>query len=100
MKLPVDKTTSCAFGGKDYSDMYVTSACEGMDEDWSARQPQSGGIYKVMNCFSILGSVSIHNGCPKLIQTFSLEKSLIAHRKQSEFSFEFLNKETIFLKPI
>lgn len=47
VKLPVDKTTSCAFGGKDYSDMYVTSACEGMDEDWSARQPQSGGIYKI-----------------------------------------------------
>ncbi|XP_075706419.1 regucalcin [Rhinoderma darwinii] len=47
VKLPVDKTTSCAFGGKDYSEMYVTSACDGMDEDWSTRQPQSGGIYKI-----------------------------------------------------
>ncbi|XP_056416477.1 regucalcin [Hyla sarda] len=47
VKLPVDKTTSCAFGGKDYTEMYVTSACEGMDEEWSARQPQSGGIYKI-----------------------------------------------------
>ncbi|XP_018428653.1 PREDICTED: regucalcin isoform X2 [Nanorana parkeri] len=47
VKLPVDKTTSCCFGGKDYSEMYVTSACEGMDEEWTARQPQSGGIYKI-----------------------------------------------------
>uniref|UniRef100_A0A6I8Q5Z4 Regucalcin n=1 Tax=Xenopus tropicalis TaxID=8364 RepID=A0A6I8Q5Z4_XENTR len=48
VKLPVDKTTSCCFGGPDYSEMYVTSACEGMDEEWKKRQPQSGGIYKVM----------------------------------------------------
>ncbi|XP_053563717.1 regucalcin [Bombina bombina] len=47
VKLPVDKTTSCCFGGKDYSEMYVTSACDGMDEDLKARQPQSGGIYKI-----------------------------------------------------
>ncbi|KAG8586692.1 hypothetical protein GDO81_005453 [Engystomops pustulosus] len=47
VRLPVDKTTSCAFGGKDYSEMYVTSACDGMDEEWSARQPQSGGIFKI-----------------------------------------------------
>ncbi|XP_073470696.1 regucalcin isoform X1 [Aquarana catesbeiana] len=47
VKLPVDKTTSCCFGGKDYSEMYVTSACEGMDEELAARQPQSGAIYKI-----------------------------------------------------
>lgn len=47
VKLPVDKTTSCCFGGKDYSEMYVTSATDGMDEAMRARQPQSGGIFKI-----------------------------------------------------
>ncbi|XP_063809142.1 protein Jade-3-like isoform X2 [Pseudophryne corroboree] len=47
VKLPVDKTTSCCFGGKDYTDMYVTSASDGMDKEWEARQPQSGGIFKI-----------------------------------------------------
>lgn len=47
MKLPVDKTTSCCFGGKDYSEMYVTSARDGMDKEWLSRQPQAGGIFKV-----------------------------------------------------
>ncbi|XP_019384967.1 PREDICTED: regucalcin isoform X2 [Crocodylus porosus] len=47
VKLPVDKTTSCCFGGKDYSEMYVTSACQGMDDKWLSRQPQAGGIFKV-----------------------------------------------------
>ncbi|XP_040281090.1 regucalcin-like [Bufo bufo] len=47
VKLPVDKITCCAFGGKDYCEMYVTSAYYGMDEEWRARQPQSGGIYKI-----------------------------------------------------
>ncbi|XP_066435613.1 regucalcin-like [Eleutherodactylus coqui] len=47
VKLPVDKTTSCGFGGKDYSELYVTTACDGMDEAWSAGQRQSGGIYKI-----------------------------------------------------
>uniref|UniRef100_A0A8D0GDP2 Regucalcin n=1 Tax=Sphenodon punctatus TaxID=8508 RepID=A0A8D0GDP2_SPHPU len=47
VKLPVDKTTSCCFGGKDYSEMYVTSACEGMDDEWLSRQPQAGSIFKI-----------------------------------------------------
>ncbi|XP_030056493.1 regucalcin isoform X2 [Microcaecilia unicolor] len=47
VKLPVDKVTSCCFGGKDYSEMYVTSASDGMDDQWAARQPQSGCIFKV-----------------------------------------------------
>ncbi|NXR99265.1 RGN protein, partial [Oxylabes madagascariensis] len=47
VKLPVDKTTSCCFGGKDYSEMYVTSASDGMDKESLSRQPQAGGIFKV-----------------------------------------------------
>ncbi|KAI1241735.1 Regucalcin, partial [Lamprotornis superbus] len=47
VKLPVDKTTSCCFGGNDYSEMYVTSASDGMDKEWLSRQPQAGGVFKI-----------------------------------------------------
>eukprot|EP00062_Callorhinchus_milii_P006861 gi/632947863/ref/XP_007889278.1/ PREDICTED: regucalcin isoform X2 [Callorhinchus milii] len=47
VKLPVDKTTSCCFGGRDYSELYVTSASDAMDEEWLKRQPQAGGIFKI-----------------------------------------------------
>ncbi|KFV68944.1 Regucalcin [Dryobates pubescens] len=47
LKLPVDKTTSCCFGGKDYSEMYVTSASVEMDKEYLARQPQAGRIFKI-----------------------------------------------------
>ncbi|KFO55831.1 Regucalcin, partial [Corvus brachyrhynchos] len=47
VKLPVDKTTSCCFGGNDYSEMYVTTATDGMDKEWLSRQPQAGGIFKI-----------------------------------------------------
>ncbi|XP_031669175.1 regucalcin-like [Oncorhynchus kisutch] len=47
VKLPVDKTTSCCFGGRDYSDLYVTSACKGMDEADMAKQPQAGCVFRI-----------------------------------------------------
>nr|AFK11276.1 regucalcin [Callorhinchus milii] len=47
VKLPVDKTTSCCFGGRDYFELYVTSASDAMDEEWLKRQPQAGGIFKI-----------------------------------------------------
>ncbi|XP_004713249.1 regucalcin [Echinops telfairi] len=47
VKLPVDKTTSCCFGGKGYSEMYVTSARDGLDPESLSRQPEAGGIFKI-----------------------------------------------------
>ncbi|XP_032961825.1 regucalcin isoform X2 [Rhinolophus ferrumequinum] len=47
VKLPVDKTTSCCFGGKDYSEMYVTCARDGIDPEGLLRQPEVGGIFKI-----------------------------------------------------
>nr|XP_055068868.1 regucalcin isoform X1 [Misgurnus anguillicaudatus] len=47
VKLPVQKTTSCCFGGKDYSDLYVTSAYKGMDENALPKEPEAGCIFKV-----------------------------------------------------
>uniref|UniRef100_A0A7N4P7Y1 Regucalcin n=1 Tax=Sarcophilus harrisii TaxID=9305 RepID=A0A7N4P7Y1_SARHA len=47
VKLPVEKTTSCCFGGKDYSELYVTSARDGLDTDELSRQPDTGKIFKI-----------------------------------------------------
>ncbi|XP_052520814.1 regucalcin [Tympanuchus pallidicinctus] len=47
VKLPADKTTSCCFGGRDYSEMYVTSASDGMDRERLSQQPQAGGVFKI-----------------------------------------------------
>ncbi|XP_061572214.1 regucalcin isoform X2 [Cololabis saira] len=45
--LPVTKTTSCCFGGPDYSDLYVTSARLGLDQSESSRQPLAGNTFRV-----------------------------------------------------
>ncbi|XP_051882231.1 regucalcin-like isoform X2 [Pristis pectinata] len=47
VKLPVSKTTSCCFGGKDYAELYVTSATKRMDQESLQREPLAGGIFKV-----------------------------------------------------
>ncbi|XP_034341238.1 regucalcin [Arvicanthis niloticus] len=47
VKLPVDKTTSCCFGGKDYSEMYVTCARDGLSAEGLLRQPDAGNIFKI-----------------------------------------------------
>lgn len=46
VKLPADQTTSCCFGGTDYSELYVTSASV-LNETELARQPQAGCVFKV-----------------------------------------------------
>uniref|UniRef100_A0A8C6YX06 Regucalcin n=1 Tax=Nothoprocta perdicaria TaxID=30464 RepID=A0A8C6YX06_NOTPE len=45
--LPASRITSCCFGGKDYSEMYVTSAYDGLDEAALAKEPQAGEIFKI-----------------------------------------------------
>ncbi|XP_072470619.1 regucalcin-like [Notamacropus eugenii] len=47
VKLPAEKTTSCCFGGKDYSELYVTSARDGLDSDQLSKQPEAGRIFKI-----------------------------------------------------
>lgn len=48
VEFPVDQTTSCCFGGPDYSELYVTSASQEMDEDALSREPQAGNVFKVI----------------------------------------------------
>lgn len=47
VKLPAQRTTSCCFGGKDYSDLYVTSAYIGMTDEERAKEPLAGCIFKI-----------------------------------------------------
>ncbi|XP_075898641.1 regucalcin [Nelusetta ayraudi] len=45
--LPVSKTTSCCFGGSDYSDLYVTSASLGLEQAERLEQPLAGNTFRV-----------------------------------------------------
>lgn len=47
VSLPATRTTSCCFGGPDYSDLYVTSARYGLDQSESSQQPMAGNIFRV-----------------------------------------------------
>jgi sugar lactone lactonase YvrE len=47
IEMPVQRPTSCAFGGPDLDRLYVTSARRGFDEDALAMQPCAGGLFLV-----------------------------------------------------
>ena len=48
VKVPGKRTTSCCFGGRDYSELYVTSARQGWsDEEFRTVDPQAGSLFKV-----------------------------------------------------
>lgn len=43
--LPVQKPTSCAFGGRDLATLFVTSAVWDLSADQLREQPQAGGLF-------------------------------------------------------
>ena len=45
VRLPVSQVTSCAFGGADWGDLFITSACWGMDEAARQQEPHAGAIF-------------------------------------------------------
>jgi sugar lactone lactonase YvrE len=45
--LPVTQVTSCAFGGENRADLYVTSAATDLREEDLRRQPFAGGVFRV-----------------------------------------------------
>jgi sugar lactone lactonase YvrE len=45
--LPVTHPTSCAFGGTDLDELYVTSARRPLSADERARQPMAGGLLRL-----------------------------------------------------
>jgi sugar lactone lactonase YvrE len=47
VNMPVQRPTSCCFGGPDLDRLYVTSARKGIEEDALAMQPCAGGLFLV-----------------------------------------------------
>jgi sugar lactone lactonase YvrE len=45
--IPAFNVTSCAFGGPDLTDLYVTSARKGMDADQLQKYSLSGGLFRI-----------------------------------------------------
>ncbi|CAN5116091.1 SMP-30/gluconolactonase/LRE family protein [soil metagenome] len=45
MTIPVSQVTSCAFGGTDLRDLYVTTASRGLTPDQRAREPHAGALF-------------------------------------------------------
>jgi sugar lactone lactonase YvrE len=46
LELPVSRPSSCAFGGPDLADLYVTTAREGLGAEREAREPHAGGLFR------------------------------------------------------
>lgn len=45
VSLPVSQVTSCAFGGKDLGDLYMTSAAGGLAPEHLEQEPYAGGLF-------------------------------------------------------
>lgn len=46
VELPVGQVTSCAFGGPEGDELYITTAAGGLDEDALAVQPLAGSVFR------------------------------------------------------
>ena len=47
VKLPVERPTSCAFGGPDRETLFVTTAQVGLDDAARERQPHAGRVFSI-----------------------------------------------------
>ena len=47
VQLPVDRPTSCAFGGPRRDTLFVTTARTDLDDDALARQPHAGKVFAI-----------------------------------------------------
>ena len=45
LDMPVAQPTSCCFGGKELSDLYITSASIGLSEAEKKKQPEAGNVF-------------------------------------------------------
>lgn len=49
IELPVKQVTSCVFGGKQYNDLYITTAAKGLSDEELSEQPQAGYTFVLEN---------------------------------------------------
>jgi len=47
LSMPFSNVTSCAFGGENLDELYITSACQQMDAETLAQQPLAGSLVKI-----------------------------------------------------
>jgi sugar lactone lactonase YvrE len=47
VEFPVSQVTSCAFGGEELSDLYVTTARDGLSGAQQQEQPLAGGLFRL-----------------------------------------------------
>ncbi len=47
LNMPFSNVTSCAFAGENLDELYITSACQQMDEHALAAQPLAGSLVKI-----------------------------------------------------
>jgi sugar lactone lactonase YvrE len=47
VELPVSLVTSCAFGGTNLTDLYVTSARAGLSKERAQMEPHAGGLFRL-----------------------------------------------------
>jgi sugar lactone lactonase YvrE len=47
VELPVSQVTSCAFGGSDLAELYVTSAWAGLEEQQRRAESAAGGLFRL-----------------------------------------------------
>ena len=45
IEVPVERVTSCCFGGDNWDELYITTASRDLDEAGRAEQPQAGGVF-------------------------------------------------------
>lgn len=45
VRLPVQRPSSCAFGGRDLKTLYITTACAGLDSNALIRGPLAGALF-------------------------------------------------------
>ncbi|RDU38827.1 SMP-30/gluconolactonase/LRE family protein [Neobacillus piezotolerans] len=48
IKVPAVNVTSCTFGGKDFGELYITTARNGMSDEELDRFPHAGGVFKAV----------------------------------------------------
>lgn len=51
VQVPVKQVTSCCFGGVDMSELYITTAQNGMDSDSLIREPLAGSLFLAETTF-------------------------------------------------
>jgi sugar lactone lactonase YvrE len=48
IQLPVSQATSCAFGGENLDELYITTARENMPEEQLQKEPLAGALFRVL----------------------------------------------------